>query len=135
VTPVPPEAEEAAREVAARYVLTEEEVEILASSAEFVALAYLRQESAEWIEVVGYPFSNIEYTIEEDGEVTFAADDVERVEDTPQGRATSLSWSAYNAYVRATEELAHGLLDRKIEEKPAIRELVRDVLAEHGGEA
>lgn len=131
MTCVPPETEDAAREVAALYELTEEEVDVLASDHRFAVLAYLRKQAGEWIEPLGFPIGGS--VAVENGELV--VEDLDVVDgDTAEGRAVLLAWYGYNAYVDASESVAEAILDRPIEEDPMIEQLIRETVAAEGGE-
>lgn len=133
MTCVPPETEDAAREVARLYHLTEEEVDRLASDHRFAVLAYLRQQTGEWIEPLGYPITEGAVSVDDDGELV--VEDVETVDgETEYGRAVAFAWYGYQAYVEASEAIAELILGRSIEEREVLTELLREVVAERGGE-
>jgi len=133
MTCVPPETEDAAREVARLYELTEEEVDVLASDHRFAVLAYLRRETGEWIEPLGYPITEGAVSVDADGELVI--EEIETVDgETDYGRAVAFAWFGYNAYVEATEAIAESILDRPIEEREVLTDLLREVVVERGGE-
>ena len=129
---VPPETEDAAREVAGLYELTEKEVDVLASDHRFAVLAYLRRESAEWIEPLGYPITGGEVRFEDGELVAEAVETVDGVE-TDYARAVLFAWFGFNAYVEATEAIAEDILGRPIEERELLHELLRGAIEERGG--
>lgn len=130
MTSVPSEVEEAAREVAHLYVLSEEEIDVLASDHRFAVTAYLRRETGEWIEALGFPVTGGRVGVE-DGELV--VDDVETVDaETAEGKAVAFAWFGYNAYVEASEVLAEAIVGHPIKEDPRIGELIRETVADGG---
>jgi hypothetical protein len=133
MTCVPPETEDAAREVARLYELTEEEVDRLASDHRFAALAYLRRETGEWLEPLGYPITGGTVDVDDDGELV--VEDVETVDgETDYGRAVALAWYGYRSYVEASEAIAEAILGRPIEESDLLGDLLAEAVVETGGE-
>lgn len=133
MTTAPPEAEAAARNVVKMYVLSDAERDRLVSDHRFAAMAYLRKQTGEWIEVFDFPFTAGECAVTENGEIS--VEGTEMIEpQSAEERAAVMAWYGYSAYVEATEAIAEGIIGRELEDNPAIEELLRDAIEEHGGE-
>lgn len=126
MTTVPPEYEQAARDVAKHYDVTEEEIDSLASDDGFAIGAYLRKEIGQAIDGLEAEISvdpNVSLDVEEN---TFTCDaEVNDDLDEEEKLAFRAAFGSYVAMVEATDHLADAALGRDVEELPFRVKIVR----------
>lgn len=127
MTSVPPEIEEAARDLArSEFDVSEAEVDALAADSRFALAAYLREEVGEATDTVS-PVRGPSILDEDvDGDRDPAAEEVE---------ALRSMYAAFGQLSEATEALADAVLDRDVRTLTFEEMLAETLARRQGGEA
>lgn len=126
MTPVPPEVEEAARDLArSEYDVTDAEVDALAADHRFAVAAYLRRETFDHLDALRPDF---------EAHGVDAAGDLDR-DALPEAEVEAFrcAYAAAGALSDATDRLADAALDREVRTLSVGEVLV--AVAADGGEA